>query len=103
MRSWNPVDLNVPKDVYISGSSFATPIVAGIAANVLEFSRHKLNLNQTRKDILYSHLGMTKILKAMSSRRGDYDFLHPLRFWEEKTRNDPENICRVLNSFLDFQ
>ncbi|KAL7954001.1 peptidase S8/S53 domain-containing protein [Trichoderma compactum] len=38
------------KDVYISGSSFATPIAAGIAANVLEFARYRLKLNGWKKD-----------------------------------------------------
>ncbi|KAK4065581.1 hypothetical protein Trihar35433_7701 [Trichoderma harzianum] len=43
------------KDRYISGSSFATPIAAGIAANVLEFARHRLKLNGWKKDAIYSH------------------------------------------------
>ncbi|PNP56272.1 hypothetical protein THARTR1_03797 [Trichoderma harzianum] len=70
------------KDIHISGSSFATPIAAGIAANVLEFARHRLQLNEMKKDEIYSHRGMTKILKAMSCRRGEYDYVHPLAFWE---------------------
>ncbi|PTB51390.1 hypothetical protein M431DRAFT_19399 [Trichoderma harzianum CBS 226.95] len=43
------------KDRYISGSSFATPIAVGIAANVLEFARHRLKLNGWKKDVIYSH------------------------------------------------
>ncbi|KAK4082401.1 uncharacterized protein Triagg1_2213 [Trichoderma aggressivum f. europaeum] len=42
-------------DAYISGSSFATPIAAGIAANVLEFARYRLKLNGWKKDVIYSH------------------------------------------------
>ncbi|KAJ4856666.1 ankyrin repeats (3 copies) domain-containing protein [Trichoderma breve] len=70
------------KDIYISGSSYATPIAAGIAANVLEFARHRLKMNEWMKDEIYSHHGMAKILKAMSCRRGGCDFVHPLAFWE---------------------
>ncbi|KAL5089320.1 hypothetical protein Trisim1_005882 [Trichoderma cf. simile WF8] len=96
------------KDDYISGSSFATPIVAGIAANVLEFARYRLKLNGWKKDVIYSHPGMTKILKAMSRRRGEYDFVHPLSFWKEALEgsiwklphNDPQNICELLTKII---
>ncbi|PKK40870.1 hypothetical protein CI102_14889, partial [Trichoderma harzianum] len=96
------------KDRYISGSSFATPIAVGIAANVLEFARHRLKLNGWKKDVIYSHPGMTKILKAMSCRRGEYDFVHPLSFWEEALEgsiwklphNDPQNICEILTRII---
>lgn len=100
------------KNVYISGSSFATPIAAGIAANVLEFARHRLELSQPKKNRLYSHHGMVKILKEMSCHRGDYDFLHPLDFWRKAIRggdwkgkilpsDNSENICEVLDYILD--
>ena len=32
--------------VWFCGTSFATPIAAGIAANVLKFAKQKMNLNQ---------------------------------------------------------
>ncbi|KAI8663494.1 hypothetical protein NCS57_00950600 [Fusarium keratoplasticum] len=99
------------KNVYISGSSFATPIAAGIAANVLEFARQELEMNEGKKWLLYSHHGMTKILKAMSGQRGDYDFVHPLALWEEAfhggdwrglhlPRDNSKNIRKVLNFIL---
>ncbi|KAL6693875.1 peptidase S8/S53 domain-containing protein [Trichoderma pleuroticola] len=108
MRWSDPVNPGQRKNVHISGSSFSTPIAAGIAANVLEFARHRLELNEWKKGLLYSHHGMTKIMKAMSRRRGGYDFVHPLAFWEEAVqgsawelpRNDPQNICQVLNSII---
>lgn len=97
------------KDVYISGTSFSTPIAAGISANVLEFTRHRLKLNQRRKDRFYSHDGMRKILKEMSGRTGDYDYVQPLTLFNEALSGkwgdkgdldlapgDPENICKVL-------
>jgi hypothetical protein len=107
----DPTSPDKRKDVYISGSSFATPIAAGIGANVLEFARHRLNLDGWMKSRFYSHDGMTKILKAMSGPRGDYDFVHPLLLWEEAYRGgvwreqrqlflpprESTNICKVLN------
>lgn len=113
MKWPDPANPGKYENVYISGSSFATPIAAGIAANVLEFARHRLELSQSRKDRLYSYHGMVKILKGMSYHRGDYDFLHPLDFWEEAIRggdwkgllvlppDNPENICKVLDYILD--
>ncbi|KAF8861598.1 putative subtilisin, partial [Acephala macrosclerotiorum] len=62
------VDSGEWKNRYISGTSFATPIAAGIAANVLEFARHKLKRTTRRRDRLFSHDGMRKIFRAMSSR-----------------------------------
>lgn len=101
----NPGEL---KDNYISGSSFATPIAAGIAANVLEFARHR----SMPTHVVYRPQGMMKILRAMSCRRGEYDVVHPLAFWEAVfdggtwkgqmlPRKDPQNICKVLKSVLN--
>ncbi|KAI8656521.1 hypothetical protein NCS56_01256400 [Fusarium sp. Ph1] len=42
------------KKIYVTGTSYATPIAAAIAANVLEFSRHKLLLTSDRKRTLYT-------------------------------------------------
>ncbi|KAF8855673.1 hypothetical protein BDZ45DRAFT_727983 [Acephala macrosclerotiorum] len=96
-------------DMYISGTSFATPIAAGIAANVMEFARHRVdNLNEERKKRLYSAGCMKQIFKAMSDKRGDYYYVQPWTFWDDRFRggwwknrdlppNDPENIGLALN------
>ncbi|OPB44813.1 hypothetical protein A0O28_0089510 [Trichoderma guizhouense] len=55
----DPANPDERKNVYISGSSFATPIAAGIAANVLEFARHSLELTDRSKDLIYSHHGVS--------------------------------------------
>jgi len=110
--SLSGLDSGTWKDIYLSGTSFATPIAAGIAANVLEFARYRLDLNQRRKDRLFSHDGMKKIFKAMSTRKGEYHYVQPWTFWDkafqgdwgnqkelELSHDDPENkenICRVL-------
>jgi hypothetical protein len=106
-------DTGEVKDCYISGTSFATPIAAGIAANILEFARYRLDLNTRRKDRLFSHDGMRKIFREMSTRRGDYHYVQPWTLWEEAykgdwgnpkdvelTPNDPENIRKVLEFII---
>jgi len=95
---------------YISGTSFATPIAAAIAANVLEFASNRLKLTKDQKARLFSHTVMWKILRAMSAPKGDYNYLQPWTMWEKAERGDwpglklekdnPNNICTVLKSII---
>ncbi|RDW85691.1 hypothetical protein BP5796_04016 [Coleophoma crateriformis] len=105
------------KDRFISGTSFATPIAAGIAANVLEFARYKLRLTDRQKHLLFSHHGMRKVLTAMSARNDrDYHYIQPWTLWEMAEKgewgnwggrtdvklfpNSPRNICKVLEFII---
>ena len=104
------------EDMYISGTSFSTPIAAGMAANVLEFARHRLKLSEWEQPRFYSHNGMRKILAEMAVRQQNgYDYLRPWRLWEEAFEGtwgdkekldlfpgDPENICEVLRFIVGF-
>jgi subtilisin family serine protease len=101
---------------YISGTSFATPIAAGIAANVLEFLRNQahIDLHEKRMERLYTADSMRKIFEAMSEKRGDYYYVQPWLFWEEAVRggrspkwnnedfpqDEPENIGNALMSII---
>ena len=70
------------RHVYVSGTSFATPIAAGIAANVLEFARNELPLTYSQKERLYSSVCMAKIFHTMSSDSGGgYRYVQPWTFW----------------------
>lgn len=63
--------------VWLSGTSFATPIAAGIAANVLEFAKQKMNLNQPQMRQLRSFRGMRAVLKLMCMEGPTFAYLSP--------------------------
>ena len=65
-----------------SGTSFATPIAAGFAANVLEFADVHCNLDARQRAILQEHRGMVALFYRMSINRDRYDFVHPNRLWD---------------------
>lgn len=68
--AWPP-DLNEGLTRYVSGSSFATPLAAGIACLALEFSIQKgkggPNIPSEIKTILWTYRGIRKIFQYMSA------------------------------------
>lgn len=70
------------KDVWKTGTSFAAPIAAGLAADVLEFANRRcVNLKPRKQRLLHQHRGMQAILRKMAETRDGYDFIHPVRLW----------------------
>lgn len=71
--------------VYISGTSFATPIAAALAANVLEFARKKCELSEHQQAKLHTLDGVRQMLELMVGRgtgtRGGYDYVMPFHLW----------------------
>ncbi|KAI9686748.1 MAG: hypothetical protein M1822_002807 [Bathelium mastoideum] len=65
------------KEVLKSGTSFATPMAAAIAANLLEYIRVNMRIERADKDWLYSSKGMRRLLKRFSVQIGGYRFLTP--------------------------
>lgn len=76
------------KPVYISGTSFATPIAAALAADVLEFARHTCDLSEHQQEVLYHFDGVRQILGLMvddkAEPRGGYDYVMPFHLWTSK-------------------
>ncbi|KAK2752267.1 pfs domain-containing protein [Colletotrichum kahawae] len=74
--------------VYKSGTSFATPVAAAIAANVLEFANFRCNLSPKHRKLLYSRCGMVKVFEAMSEERDGYDYVQPGHLWDGKKEDE---------------
>ena len=65
--------------VFKSGTSFATPIAAALAANILEFARYEVHMKYAEKCWLYSFKGMRAVLRRFSAEVEGYRFLCPWR------------------------
>jgi hypothetical protein len=74
------------KRAYKSGTSFATPIAAGIAATVLDLAARVSFVNDRVKKKLRRCEEMRKVLELMSTPAqnfgGQYSFLAPWNHWE---------------------
>ncbi|CAM1505661.1 Fc.00g112980.m01.CDS01 [Cosmosporella sp. VM-42] len=76
------------KDVFKSGTSFATPVAVGMAANVLEFARHMCDLSEYENECLYRLDGILGILRLLAAPRSGYDFLSANNLWDKKNSDD---------------
>ncbi|EGR44079.1 uncharacterized protein TRIREDRAFT_112638 [Trichoderma reesei QM6a] len=70
------------KKVLKSGTSFATPIAAAIAANMLEFARYKCSLDEYEHRRLHSYDSIEEVLHLMAEERQGYHYIMPLRMWD---------------------
>ncbi|KAK6340294.1 hypothetical protein TWF730_002057 [Orbilia blumenaviensis] len=57
-----------------SGTSFAVPMAVAIAANMLEFTKQHMPEDEK---LLYSAAKMKSLLRSLSMRKGEYNFLMP--------------------------
>ncbi|KAI1754550.1 hypothetical protein F4782DRAFT_492960 [Xylaria castorea] len=89
------------KEVWKTGTSFATPIAAGIAANVLEFAYNRcVDLKPRRRKLLHQKRGMQAIFRQMAEERDGYDFIHPARLW--KDWQDPKTERGIAKAIEDI-
>ncbi|KAK3361553.1 hypothetical protein B0T24DRAFT_684592 [Lasiosphaeria ovina] len=65
------------KNVLITGTSFASPVAAAIAANTLDFVQRSPSHLQSNPRYFFGYRGMNQLMGAMSSRIGDYDYVRP--------------------------
>jgi hypothetical protein len=68
--------------VSVSGTSYSTPIMVGMAANILRFVQHAANnklLTEEQRTEAFTRMGVRKILLAMSELRDKYNYITPWR------------------------
>ncbi|KAH8600194.1 peptidase S8/S53 domain-containing protein, partial [Bisporella sp. PMI_857] len=83
------------KDVLKSGTSFATPIAAGIAANMMEYTRHNIKLSARNMEDFYSPKGMVDLFQLLRQKKGDYGYIQPWFLWDNQSHNS-DKVCKVL-------
>lgn len=97
------------EEVWKTGTSFATPIAAGFAANILQFAQDECNgVTESNKEKLSEKSGMEAMFQAMSHKRDDYEFVHPGGLWEnwrvENTKRGDKSELKVgerINDIMD--
>ncbi|RYP06779.1 hypothetical protein DL765_009367 [Monosporascus sp. GIB2] len=96
---------------YVSGSSFATPLAAGIASLILEFSiqrgKRGSNVPKESTDTLWSYRGIRRIFRYMSavddqSANTDCDMICPWKLFDLNRDYDAYGleIKRLMKSLL---
>lgn len=87
------------KPVWRSGTSFAVPIAAGFAADIIEFAKYRCNLTEEQFRTLHQHHGMSAIFRQMSEERDGYDFIYPMHLWGRE-RHVEDIIERTMEELL---
>ncbi|KAJ4248542.1 hypothetical protein NW757_008190 [Fusarium falciforme] len=85
-------------EVYISGTSYATAIGVGIAANVLEVAKGDPILWDEGKGKLCSSWGMSCVFRIMSEERAGYRNVMPWRLFDGRLEED---VYRDMKNALE--
>ncbi|KAF2962883.1 hypothetical protein GQX73_g10694 [Xylaria multiplex] len=87
------------KKVWISGTSFATPIAAATAANLLEFARQYmgLDLDAQRWGWLSSFRGMRAVLRRMCTDTDKFEYMTPWHLGK-----NADEIAENIRDSLDY-
>ncbi|KAL2673797.1 hypothetical protein Neosp_012241 [[Neocosmospora] mangrovei] len=85
-------------NVYISGTSFATAIGVGIAANVLEIAKGDPTFWDEVKGRLCSSWGVSCVFKIMSEERAGYRNVMPWRLFDGRPEED---VYRDIKNALE--
>ncbi|KAG4444053.1 hypothetical protein IFR05_000513 [Cadophora sp. M221] len=93
--------------VFKSGTSFATPVAAGIAASILDFARTHLMKEHDTPDFFGSYVGMRLLLKSMAPKRQSYRFILPWNVFRKmdnpgssELQSGWERVCEELRNFI---
>ncbi|GJC98249.1 pfs domain-containing protein [Colletotrichum higginsianum] len=84
------------RDVYVTGTSFAAPVAAAVAANALEFVRRS-SLPHTDQQYFFGYSGMRRLFRHLSNRKGDYDYIRP---WKDGMFDVEQNSPEVMEDKL---
>ena len=85
--------------VIISGTYYATPIAAGIAAKILEFASHQLHnrLSTGDRENLFAYWGMSRLFRRISEQRSGYDYMLPWKLFDGR---EPREIAKNIHDIL---
>jgi subtilisin family serine protease len=90
-------------NAFMSGTSFATPIAAGLAALILEAAL--LRDPEGRKSRMWKELstytGVTQSFRLMSEKKDGYDYVAPWILWRKST--GAEHRATLERAFLTLQ
>lgn len=78
-------------EMFLSGSSYSTPIAVGIATNILQHAKalqRENVLTQGQLERLHNHDGMKSVFHRMACRSDSYDYLAPWNLWYETANSD---------------
>jgi hypothetical protein len=98
-----------PKEELKSGTSYATPIAAAIAAQILYVTECLMDVNPTALKCLRTRKGMRKMFELMCEDKdtSGYRFLAPwVQFWPEGRHDKSSKIKRVegiINDTTEFK
>lgn len=76
------------QEVWKSGTSFATPVAAGIAANVMEFARYNCSLTEEEQQRLYSLEGLQAVFESIAHTRNGYQYIRFGNLWDGPDGNE---------------
>jgi hypothetical protein len=80
-----------------SGTSYATPIAAGLAAIVLDWARRKLPESESENlKKLHSRKGINAVFELMAIERDKYEYLTLWELFDQTEGYICENILKVL-------
>ncbi|KAL8949643.1 MAG: hypothetical protein Q9222_004268 [Ikaeria aurantiellina] len=81
-----------------SGTSIATPILAGVAALIVEFARQKPSMIDLKKLMHYD--GMLLVLKYMAEEKGGYSYVRPWHLLTYERQRTREDISMLISNEL---
>lgn len=87
--------------VYLSGTSYSTPIAAGIAANILRYVQNCSELTEKYRVKAFRLVGMRNIFQAMSVDIDNYHYVAPWRRMWDPDSTDDDVTSKIKQALKD--